>query len=158
MAVLETDSFSLEFHEMWNITELAPRAVLEAGEGKRIEVSSYKLNGNGTSKELSVAMSGIKDNILSVFGDYQNKYEARIDLQQPTSPNSEEFYQQIFQTEDCNTGFGLYGVINGKNALLVTVEVPLSEDNAPYYILEVGESLDKIVWATQAAKPWWKFW
>ena len=159
MAIVETSSFRIVLPDSWVLREETPHALIEGPNSERLEISSFAAAGLGTAGQLEQVRTSLRQNILTAFTQMasDDSCEARTDLQKQDSPGSEEFYQQIFQSADGDTGIGLFGLLNGRCAVIASVEAPITD---PYTMLDVAQWLDGIVWLTPAEQvqksSWWK--
>lgn len=144
MAIVETQSFQLSFPDSWVIRSLEPRATLIGPRGEQAELSSFSIAGNKAPP--GHAKDALRSNLLSVFSTFGSDGSAhpRTELQRHESGGSEEFFQQIYVAADQGSAMGLFGLLHGNNALLVSVDVPRGAEQS---ILDVAECLDHIVWA-----------
>lgn len=161
LAIVETSSFRIVLPDSWVLREATPHALIEGPKSERLEISSFAAAGSGTSGQLEEVRSSLRQNILTTFTQMtcDGSCEARTELQKHDSPGSEEFYQQIFQSADGETGIGVFGLLNGECAVIASVEAPATD---PYTMLEVAQWLDGIVWFGtrdgRSEAPWWKLW
>ncbi len=160
MAIVETNSFRLVLPESWALRETSPRAVLEGPAGASLVLSSFSISGQGSAVELTAVRNELRENLVRTFHAMPSDgtCAARTELQKFDSPRSEEFYQQLFQSTDGEVAIGLFGLLNGSNALLATLECPVAEHQS---LLDVANYLDRIEWVTPtppSKKSAWKFW
>lgn len=149
MTIVETNSFRINFPDSWRLRKTSPQAVLESPIGELLELSSFNISGRGSAEELVSIRNELRENLIRTFETMPSDGSCipRTKIQKIDSPGSEEFFQQLFQSLDGSIAIGLFGLLNGTNALLVTLKCPVSAHQS---LLDVAQNLDRIEWTASA--------